>query len=95
MMKSAYQLAMEKLEQQAPSGNRTLSDSQKNALQETEKKFQAKFAEREIFLNQTLQKATLEGNGLEVEKIKRQLIDEKAMIEEEKEQEKEKIRNAF
>ena len=95
MMKSAYQLAMEKLEQQAPSGKRTLSNSQKNALQETEKKFQAKFAEREIFLNQTLQKATREGNGLEVEKIKRQLIDEKAMIEEEKEQEKEKIRNAF
>ena len=93
-MKSAYQLAMEKLEQETPSNHRTLSDSQKKALQETEKKYQAKFAEREIFLNQTLQKASREGNGLEVEKIKRQLIDEKAMIGEEKEQEKEKIRNS-
>ena len=47
-MKSAYELAMERLEQSAP--QKKLTDEQKAQIAEIESKFKAKIAEREVFL---------------------------------------------
>ena len=47
-MKSAYELAMERLERSAPSV--TLSDEQKAQLAEIDSSFKAKIAEKELFL---------------------------------------------
>ena len=47
-MKSAYELAMERLERQAPT--RQLSEEQKSAIAEIESTYRARLAERELFL---------------------------------------------
>ena len=52
-MKSAYELAMERLNSEDPQ-EKTLTDEQKLALSEIDEKYRAKAAEREIFLEQKL-----------------------------------------
>src|SRR5213595_1775393 len=47
-MKSAYQLAMERLEKAAPSIS--LTEDQKNEIAEVDSVYRAKIAEREVFL---------------------------------------------
>ena len=47
-MKSAYELAMERLEKQSPTAR--LSDEQRAAIAEIEASYRAKIAEREVFL---------------------------------------------
>ena len=48
-MKSAYELAMERLNKTAPS--KKLTDNQKKRIAELESEYKAKIADREIFLN--------------------------------------------
>jgi hypothetical protein len=93
-MKSAYQLAMERLAKSDPEAGRPLSAEQKSRLAEIDRIYTGKSAEREIFLRQQLDKVLAEGNGDEVEKIRRQMASEKARLEEEREAEKEKVRRA-
>ena len=64
-MKSAYELAMERLEKQAPSAK--LTEEQRQALAEIDNVYKAKIAEREVFLQSQLQKARLAGDAAEVE----------------------------
>lgn len=92
-MKSAYELAMERLAQSDPDV-KVLSDQQKEALQEIDVRFNAKIAEREIFLQQQLQSALQQGNQEEVNQLEVQLRNERARLEEERESEKERIRNS-
>jgi len=73
---------------------RPLNAGQKARLAEIDRLYKGKIAEREIFLKQQLDKALAAQNADEFEKIKRQMIDEKARIEEEREAEKEKARKA-
>ncbi|MES2572203.1 MAG: hypothetical protein V4710_19380 [Verrucomicrobiota bacterium] len=54
-MKSAYELAMERLEQQSPSAK--VTDAQKAELAEVDSSFKAKIAEREVFLQDKIVKA--------------------------------------
>ncbi|HCR36734.1 MAG TPA: hypothetical protein DIU37_01135 [Opitutae bacterium] len=89
-MKSAYELAMEKLEADEPS--QTLTTAQKDAIAEIQIRYTAKVAEREVFLQKQLDNALQSGNLTEAEAIREQLTREKARLEEEKEAEKEKIR---
>ena len=91
-MKSAYELAMERLAKSDPSGGGKLSAEKKTRLSEIDRVYKGKLAEREIFLKQQLETALAAQNADDFEKIKRQIIDEKARIEEERESEKEKIR---
>ncbi len=89
-MKSAYELAMERLEKQAPSAK--LTDAQRHALAEIDNLYTAKIAEREVFLQAQLQKARLAGNAAEVDSIQLQLSRELRRLQEEREEKKEKIR---
>ncbi len=93
-MKSAYELAMERLSKSDPGGGRPLNAGQKARLAEIDRVYKGKMAEREIFLKQQLDKALAAQTADDFEKIKRQMIDEKARIEEEREAEKEKARRA-
>jgi hypothetical protein len=92
-MKSAYELAMERLAKSDPSTGK-LNPEQKARLAEIDRVYQGKIAEREIFLKQQLQ-AALKGRKLEeADKLRQQISSEKAKLEEEREDEKERVRRA-
>jgi hypothetical protein len=92
-MKSAYELAMERLAKSDPSAA-PLSAEQKARLAEIDKVYQGKIAEREIFLKQQLQAALGAQNLEEADKIRQQIAGEKARLEEDREDEKERVRRA-
>ena len=85
-MKSAYELAMGRLEKSAPS--MTLSAKQKQAIAEVDSEVNAKLAEKKLLLEGELTKAAPE----EKDEIRRQLASEIRRLEEKREREKEKIR---
>ncbi len=91
-MKSAYELAMERLAKSDPNANKPLTPEQKSRLAEIDRVYQGKLAEREIFLKKQLEDALAAQNAEEFEKIKKQLTSERARIEEEREDEKERVR---
>jgi hypothetical protein len=88
-MKSAYELAMGRLEKIAPAV--TLTEDQKEKIAQVDITINAKLAEKKIFLDDQIAKAPWE----EQDGIRRQLASEIARLEEKRENEKEKIRNAF
>jgi len=91
-MKSAYELAMERLAKADPEAASPLTAEQKSRLGELDKIYKGRWAEREIFLKQRLNSALSEGNAEEAGKIQRQLSDEKLRLEEDCEAEKERVR---
>jgi hypothetical protein len=91
-MKSAYELAMERLAKSDPDSSRPLTPEQKSQLAEIDRVYKGRLAEREIFLQQQLDGAYAAQKFEEAEKIKQQLSSERARIEEEREAEKERIR---
>ena len=91
-MKSAYELAMERMG--GDGENKPLTDEQKEKIAEIDLRYKAKIAERKIFLEKSLSEANREGNLEEVEKISGQLADETAGLEAKAEAEKEKVRNS-
>jgi hypothetical protein len=93
-MKSAYELAMERLSKSDPDSSMPLNAEQKGKLAEIDRVFTGKLAEREIFLKQRLEAAFAEGKREEIEKIKKQIALEKARLEEERDEEKENIRRS-
>jgi len=93
-MKSAYDLAMERLAKSDPDANKPLTAAQKGRLAEIDQVYKAKLAEREIFLKKQLDEAWAAQNAEEVDKIKQQLVSERARLEEEREEEKERVRRA-
>jgi hypothetical protein len=87
-MKTAYELAMERLNKNAPSVK--LSDVQKKELAELDSKYAAKIAEREIALNAEIAKAA---NDVEKEEsLREQLITDRKKLQNELEDKKEQIR---
>ena len=91
-MKSAYELAMERLAKSDPDAGKPLSAEKKARLAEIDAVYKGKIAEREIFLKQQLDAAMAEGKYEEIEKIKKQMASERARLEEEREDEKESVR---
>jgi len=91
-MKSAYELAMERLQASDPESAKPITEEQKQALAEIDRTMSAKIAEREIFLQKQLAEALNKGEFNEAEQIKKQLANEKARLEEEREEKKEKVR---
>jgi len=89
-MKSAYELAMERM---GSGDDQPLSDEQKAKIAEIDSKYKAKIAERKIFLEKNLSDAQAQGNGDEIELIRRQMNDEIADLETKSESEKDKVRN--
>ena len=91
-MKSAYELAMERLAKSDPHANKALTPEQKSRLADIDRVYKGKLAEREIFLKQQLD-ATLAAQKFEdVEKIQKQLASERSRLEEERDEEKERVR---
>jgi hypothetical protein len=93
-MKSAYELAMERLSKSDPGASRPMTADQRAKLAEVDRLYQGKVAEREIFLRQQLEQALAARNAEEVDKIRKQISSEKARLEEERESEKDRIRAA-
>lgn len=93
-MKSAYELAMERLAKSDPDASKPLNAEQKTRLAELDKVYQGKIAEREIFLRQKLDAALAEGNADEADQIRQQIASEKARLEEEREAEKDAVRRS-
>lgn len=87
-MKSAYELAMSRLEKAAPTV--TLTDTQKQELAELDSLYSAKIAERRLLLEPEIAKAA--GNPLEQEALQKQLRSEVARLEDERETKKERVR---
>jgi len=90
-MKSAYELAMERLAKADPAAA-PLSAEQKARLAEIDRVYQGKLAEREIFLQQQLREVLAARKLDEADKIRKQISGEKARLEEEREEEKERVR---
>ena len=93
-MKSAYELAMERLARSDPAAGKPLTPEQKNRLAEVDRVYQGKLAERDIFLKKQLEEAWAAQKADDVDKIKKQLASERARLEEEREEEKERVRRA-
>lgn len=93
-MKSAYELAMERLAKSDPDASRPLTAEQKARLAEIDTVYKGKLAEREIFLKKQLDEAYAARKAEDVEKIQKQLVSERARIEEDREGEKERVRRA-
>jgi hypothetical protein len=92
-MKSAYELAMERLEKKAPS--MALTDEQKAQIAEIESAFKARMAERELFLKGEITKAVTAGNSEEAETLQKQLSIDLRRLQEDAEAKKEKLRTSF
>lgn len=93
-MKSAYELAMERLQKEDPDGGVPLTEEQKDALAEIDRKYTAKIAEREIFLKGKLKEAAKNRDFESMEQLDKQLVNERLRLEEERESKKNQIRNA-
>ena len=93
-MKSAYELAMERLAKSDPQSGKALTAEQKARLAEIDRVYKGKFAEREIFLKKQLDEAYAAQNADEVDKIRKQLVSERARLDEEREAEKDQVRRA-
>ena len=91
-MKSAYELAMERLSKSDPESGKKLTPETKARLAEIDAIYKGKIAEREIFLKKRLDEALAEGQPDEVEKIRTQLVGERSRLEEEREAEKDAVR---
>ncbi len=89
-MKSAYELAMERLSKSSPTVK--LTDAQKKELAELDSLYASKIAEREIFLKAELAKTQEKGDWEAIEQIEKQLVSEKKSINAELEEKKEKVR---
>lgn len=89
-MKSAYELAMERLSKSSPTVK--LTDAQKKELAELDSLYASKVAEREIFLKAELVKAQEKGDWEAIEQLEKQLVSEKKSINAELEEKKEKVR---
>ena len=92
-MKSAYELAMERLQKNAPTV--TLTAEQKAEIAEIDSTFKARIAERELFLKGEIAKAESAGKLDEVESLQKQLAIDVRRLQEEGEEKKQKLRASF
>ncbi len=91
-MKSAYELAMERLRKQDPGTAKPLTDEQKKQIAEIDGLYKAKIAERELDLKPKLEKARFGGEEAAIETLEKQLREEVQKLREEMERAKEKVR---
>jgi hypothetical protein len=89
-MKSAYELAMERLNKAGPVAK--VTDDQKKQLAELDSKYAAKIAEREIFVKGELAKATAKGDLEAIQQLERQMVSDRKSLQSELEDKKEQVR---
>ena len=89
-MKTAYELAMERLAKTAPTVK--LNDRQKKDLAELDSQYAAKVAEREIGLNGQIASLQAAGEFEKAAALEQQLVSERKAIQAELAEKKDKIR---
>jgi hypothetical protein len=89
-MKSAYELAMERLNKTAPTVK--LSAAQKKEIGELETKYAAQIAAREIALNGEIAKAA--DDVEKEESLREQLVTDRRKLQAELEEKKERVRQS-
>jgi hypothetical protein len=92
-MKSAYELAMERLEKSAPTIK--LSEEQKAQIAEIDSTYKARIAEKELFLQGKIRDAQVAGNYGEIEELEKQLATELRRLHSDCQEKKEKLRSSF
>lgn len=92
-MKSAYELAMERLEKKAPTV--VLNPEQKQQIAEIDSTYKARIAEKELFLKDEIRMARMSGATDEAESLEKQLAVEVRRLNEDCEEKKEKLRRSF
>ena len=91
-MKTAYELAMERLSKSSPPTK--LTEQQKKEIAELESIYKAKVADREIFVKGEIAKAVDKGDGEAIEQLEKQLVSDRKTLQAELEEKKEKVRHA-
>jgi hypothetical protein len=89
-MKSAYELAMERLSKSAPTVK--LTPALKKQLAELDTRYSAKIAEREIFLKDERAAAAAKGDFEAAAQLEKQLVHSRKSLQAELEEKKEKLR---
>ena len=89
-MKTAYELAMERLAKDSPALK--LTAEQKKELAELDSQCAAKIAERELFLKGEITKAIDKGDAEAVEQLEKQLVSDRKSLRADFEEKKEKAR---
>jgi hypothetical protein len=89
-MKTAYELAMERLNKTSPTIK--ISPAQKQQLAELDSKYAAKIAERELALKDEISKAAAADDFEKTEQLQKQLVHERNSLQAELEEKKEKVR---
>ncbi len=92
-MKSAYELAIERLEKSSPSVS--LSDAEKAKLAEIDSTYKARTAEKELFLRDKIRAAQQARNFEEAETLEAQLAMEVRRLQQDCEEKKAKLRASF
>jgi hypothetical protein len=91
-MKTAYELAMERLNQAAPATK--LTRAQKKQLAELDSTCAAKIAGREIALKDEIVKAAAAGDSEKVEALQQQWVKERKSLQAALEEKKEQVRQS-
>ena len=91
-MKSAYELAMERLAKESP--QESITDQQKKDIAEIEKKYSSKIAEREVFLKSKIQEAISTGEFEEAQQLEEELSREIRSLKSSSESEKNTVRDS-
>jgi hypothetical protein len=89
-MKTAYELAMERLSKAAPAVN--LTHAQKAAIADLESQCLAKIAERELLLQGEMTKAIEQGDAEALQQLEKQLVSDRKSLRANFEERKEKAR---
>lgn len=89
-MKSAYELAMERLNKQAPSVK--LTAEQKAKLADLDSLYKSKIADREILVKGQLQKAAEKGDAEAYEQLEKHLVSDRKTLNAELEERKDRVR---
>lgn len=89
-MKSAYELAMEKLAAGEPAVH--LTEDQKHRIAAVEAKCKADIAAKELLLRGEMDKAIAAGQVEQIAQLQKQLTDETRRFEEKRDREKDAIR---
>jgi hypothetical protein len=89
-MKSAYELAMERLSKASPTVK--LSAQQKKAIADLESRCAAKIAERELFIRGEIVKAIDKGDHEAIPQLEKQLVSDRKSLQADLEEKKAKVR---
>jgi hypothetical protein len=90
-MKTAYELAMERLSKASPEVK--LTDEQKKEIAELESRYAAKIAERELLIKGEIGKAVEREDAKAVEQLEKQLISDRKSLRAECDEKKARVRH--